>query len=141
MSVLLVLAIGLTARAQDTTITVISNPKGAPSSMRMAELKSVFKGERQRWSDGTKVTIVMMKTTTPIGRNTCSKIYEMSSEAVKRFLVGLQFAGKGDPPVVFNSIQDLEDYVADNPGAIGVTGKFSVGSNIKVVSINGKNSF
>ena len=108
--------------------------------MKMAELRSVFRGERQRWSDETKVIIVMMKTTTPVGKNTCSKIYEWSAEKVRRYLAGLQFAGKADPPIVCNSLEELESVVAENPGAIGITGKFSVSPYIKVIMINGKNS-
>jgi hypothetical protein len=137
----LLLSIGLIARSQDTTITVISNSKGAPSSMKMEELKSILKGEKQRWSDGTKVTIVMMKTSTPIGRNTCAKIYEMSGDKVKRFWAGLQFAGKVDAPTFCNSVEELESFVSENPGAIGITDKFTDTPNTKVTMINGKKSF
>jgi hypothetical protein len=139
--VLLLSVMGIMTYSQDTTITVISNIKGAPSSMKMAELRSVLKGERQRWSDGTKVSIVLMKTTTAIGKNTCAKIYEMSGDKVKRFWAGLQFAGKVDAPTFCNSVEELESVVAENPGAIGVTDKFTDTPNIKVTMINGKKSF
>ena len=135
------LPMGFIAHPQDTTLTVISHTKGAPTNMKMSELKSVLKGERQRWSDNTKVTIVMMKTTTAIGQNICEKIYGMSGDKVRRFWLGLQFAGKVDPPIFCNSLDELESAIADNPGAIGIVDKFTDAPNIKVTMINGKKSF
>jgi hypothetical protein len=133
--------VGLIAGAQDTTLTVISNTKGAPSKMKMSELKSILKGEKQRWSDGTKVSIVLMKTTTPVGQTTCQKIYNMSGDKVKRFWLELSFGGKADPPTFCNSIAELASFVAQNPGAIGILDKVSAGPSIKSIVIDGKNSF
>ena len=99
LSVLLLLSVGFIAKAQETTLTVISNTKGAPSQMKMSELKSVLQGEKQRWSDGTKVSIVLMKTTTAVGISTCKKIYNMSGDEVKRFWLKLSFGGKADAPI------------------------------------------
>jgi ABC-type phosphate transport system substrate-binding protein len=141
VSVLLILAVGLMANSQDTILTVISNSKGAPANMKMAELKSVLKGEKQRWNDGTKVSIGLMMTKTTVGKNTCSKIYEWSTDKVKRYWAGLQIAGKADAPTFCNTVEELESFIADNPGAIGITNKSSVNPNIKVIVIDGKKSF
>lgn len=138
--VLLLLFVGLIAKSQDTTLTVISNIKGAPSNMKMAELKSILNGEKDRWSDKTKVSVVMMKTTTPIGKSACSKIYQMDPEEVATARLLLEFGQKARVKTC-NSIGELESFIAENPGAIGVTGKFSNTPNIKVIMIDGKKSF
>src|SRR5678815_6055920 len=80
LSILLLLFAGLIINAQDATLTAISNPKGAPGTMKMSDLKSIMKGEKQRWGDGTKVSIVLMKTNTSTGEITCQKIYSMSGD-------------------------------------------------------------
>ena len=49
----------------DIALSVIANSKGAPSEISFSKLKSVFRGEQQRWKDGTKVTLALMKTNTP----------------------------------------------------------------------------
>lgn len=139
-SILLLSSLGLIANSQDTTLTVISNIKGAPGNMNMAELRSVLKGEKQRWSDDTKVTIAIMKTNTLIGKNACSKIYGMSGDKVLRLYLELSFVGR-TVAILFNSVQELESFVAENPGAIGITGKFSETPNIKITMITGKKSF
>lgn len=132
---------GVIANGQDMTLIAVSNSKGAPSAMKMSELKSVLKGEKQRWSDGTKVSIVLMKTNTPVGEATCQKIYNMSGDKVKRFWLGLSFSGKADAPIFCNSIAELEAILAQTPGAIGVVDKVSTGTNIKIIMVDGKNSF
>jgi hypothetical protein len=141
LSILVLLFAGLIANAQEATLTAISNPKGAPSTMKMSDLKSIMKGEKQRWSDGTKVNIVLMKTNTSTGEITCRKIYSMSSDKVKRYWLGLSFSGKADAPIFCNSIAELESIVAQTPGAIGIIDKISTGTGIKIIMVDGKNSF
>src|SRR5215468_8200820 len=82
LPVLLLLVTGFIARGQDIQLTAIGNVTGVPSAMKSSELISVLKGEKQRWSDGTKVTIYIMKTTTPVGQSTCKKIYNWSGDKV-----------------------------------------------------------
>lgn len=140
-AILLLLFAGLNINAQDATLTAISHPRGAPSTMKMSDLRAIMKGEKQRWSDGTKVSIVLMKTNTSTGEITCQKIYNMSADKVKRFWLGLSFSGKADAPTFCNSIAELEALVAQTPGAIGVIDKISTSSGIKIITVDGKNSF
>ena len=141
LSALLLLMVGCTANAQEIMLTVISNTKGAPSEMKMSELRSVLKGEKQRWSNGTKVSIFLMKTSTPLGQAICQKVYNMSGDKVKRFWLELSFGGKADAPVFCNTVAELESYVSQNPGTIGILDKGPGTASIKTVAIDGKNSF
>jgi hypothetical protein len=109
--------------------------------MKMSELKTVLKGEKQRWSDGTKVSIFLMKTTTPVGQTTCQKIYNMSGDKVRRFWLEQSFSGKADAPTFCNSVAELESLVSQNPGSIGIVDKGSGSAGIKTIMIDGKNSF
>ena len=94
--------------------------KALRHELKLTELKSIFKGEKQRWRNGNKITIALMKTNTPAGAYTCKKIYDMSGDEVKKFWLALVFQGKADAPEFFNSVAELESFVADNPGAIGI---------------------
>jgi len=141
LSIVLLLITSVIVKGQETILIAISNTKGAPSTMKMTELKSVLKGEKQRWNDGTKVSIVLMKTNTPVGEATCQKIYNMSGDKVKRFWLGLSFSGKADAPIFCNSISELETIVAQTPGAIAILDKISISTNTKTIVVDGKNSF
>lgn len=141
LPVLLLLAMGFMTRAQDIRLTVIGNVTGVPSEMKSSELISVLKGEKQRWSDGTKVNIYIMKTTTPVGQNTCKKIYNWSGDKVKRYWLELSFSGKADAPTFCSTVEELELNVSQNPGAIGVVDRSSASAGVKTILIDGKNPF
>lgn len=123
--------------AQDVELTIVGNSESVPSEMNMAQLKSVLRGEKQRWDDGASVKIALMKTTTPIGKGTCEKIYDMTGNELNKYFLALVFQGKVKAPTFFNSIGELENYISQTPGAIGVSQKVPDSEN-KTVLIDGK---
>jgi len=125
-------------QAQEATLTVISNNNGAPPELRAGALKSILRGERQRWPNGTKVVIALMKTNTPVGSSTVKKIYNMSADELNKYWLALVFQGKATAPTFFNSTNDLEAFVAQTPGAIGITD--NAGSNVRAITVDGKKS-
>jgi hypothetical protein len=128
--------VGFSVHAQDLPLTVVSNSKGAPVEMKFTSLKSILRGEKLRWPDGTKITIALMKTNTPGGSTICKKIYNMSADELNKYWLALVFQGKGQAPVFFNSASELEAFIAQTPGAIGVT--TSTSGNARTVSVDGK---
>ncbi len=135
---MILLFASLTAQAQTENLTIISNDKGAPAALKMSELKSILMGEKQRWHNGNKITIALMKTSTPAGNYTCKKIYDMSGDELKKFWLALVFQGKADPPEFFNSVSEIENFVAENPGAIGVIDQPPAAADTHIVLIDGK---
>lgn len=127
-----------TATSQSPSLTVISNQKGAPSTLNFSELKSIFMGEQQRWRGGTKITIALMKTNTPAGKNTSETIYGMSSDELNKFWLALVFQGKAAAPNFFNSASELENFVAQNPGAIGIVDQVAANDDVKTIQVEGK---
>jgi hypothetical protein len=136
----LFIAASLSVKAQEN-LTVIGNQTGSPSELRFSELRSVFMGEKQRWKGGVKITIALMKTNTAAGKNTSRKIYDMSGDELNKFWLALVFQGKAQAPLFFNSAVDLQNYVAKNPGAIGILDQVVSSDEIKTISIEGKKSF
>lgn len=102
---------------------VIGNSKGSPSELKMMQLQSILKGEKQRWGDGTKVIIALMKTNTPVGSVTSKKVFNMSGDQLNKYWLALVFQGKADAPTFFNSMNELEAFVVQTPGAIGIIGQ------------------
>jgi hypothetical protein len=131
----------LSARSQDTTLVAIGNQVGVPAEIKMSELKAVFRGERQRWGNGTKVVIAMIKSTTPLGNVISEKIYSMNGDEVRGFWAAISFAGKFDPPNVFNTSAEVEIFVSQNPGSIAILNKPSTTADIKTILVSGKKTF
>ena len=135
-SLLAVILLSLPAKAQEG-LTIIGSLESVPTEMAMSQLQSVLKGEQMRWDDGTKVKIALMKTNTPIGTMTSEKIYDMTSNELNKYFLALVFQGKVKAPNFFNSESELETYVEQTPGAIGVL-QNTGNDQVKIVVVDGK---
>src|SRR3954466_56484 len=131
----------INSKAQQSTLPTIANFSGVPADMKQSELKAVLMGETQRWKNGKRVVIALMKTNTPLGKTTSSKIYDMSGDELNKYWLSLVFQGKAQAPVFFTSVSDLQNFVAQNPGAIGIIDKPVASAEIRSVIIDGKPSF
>ncbi|MDH3649023.1 MAG: hypothetical protein OEQ53_05030 [Saprospiraceae bacterium] len=118
-------------------LTVIGNGKSVPSALNMEDLGAILKGETQRWNDGKKIVIALMKTNTPIGSDTCLRVYNMSGNELNKHFLALVFQGRGDAPTFFTSVRDLEEFVSNTPGAIGILDNVSDPST-RVIMVDGK---
>src|SRR5450432_3084447 len=132
---------GISAKSQEKSLFVIANIIGAPREMKLSELKSVFLAERTRWNDGTRIIIAMVTMRSEIGTEIANKIYGMSSDEVRGFWAAITFASKSDPPNIFNKVDEVESFVAANPGAIAITDGAVNTASIKTIIIDGKKSF
>ena len=127
--------------AQEAPLVVVGSQVGVPVDISANELKAVFHGEKQRWGDGTKVVIAMIKSTSPLGIEVSKKVYSMSGDEVRGFWARISFAGKFDPPNVFNTEAEVETFVSQNPGSIAILDKVSNIPDTKTVLVGGKKTF
>lgn len=123
--------------AQDNKLVIVANGESVPNNMDMAQLKGILKGEKLRWNDGSKVSIALMKTNTPIGNSTCEKLYNMTGNELNKYFLALVFQGKVKAPTFFNSTSELEAYIAQTPGAIGVLPE-TKDKLLKIIIVDGK---
>lgn len=125
--------------AQTMQLNVIGNAQSVPGEMNIDQLRTVLKGERLRWDDGVSVKIALMKTNTTIGSYTCERIYNMSTNELNKYFLAQVFQGKVKAPTFFTSKNELEEYVARTPGAIGVSQNTAeLDGEIRLVVIDGK---
>jgi ABC-type phosphate transport system substrate-binding protein len=104
------------------------------------EMKTIMRGERQRWKDGTKVVLALMKTTTPIGELTADKVYKMSASQLNKYWLAQVFQGRVQAPNFFTSESELVEFVRQTKGAIGVVTS-NGGNNSEKVLVEGKTEF
>jgi hypothetical protein len=124
----------------DTPISVFANEKGSPSNLTIKELKAVVQGEKQRWPDGTRISLAFLKTTTPAGNATARKLLNMSGDQFNKYWLALVFQGKATAPMFFSSAQELDNYLSSTPGALGVV---DASSQMKTrnITVDDKKSF
>ena len=124
----------------EIALSVISNSKGAPSEISMSKLKTVFRGEQQRWKDGTKVTLALMKTNTPVGDEIAKRLLGMTSKELNKYFLAQVFQGKMSSPQFFDSEEELITYIKNNVGAIGILGSKNTGG-LNPILVDGKKTF
>jgi hypothetical protein len=129
----------LVVEAQDSGLIVIGSHEDVPSELDRRQLISVLRGEQQRWKEGGNVVLALMEPDTPIGRNICTRVYNMSGNELQKYFLLLVFQGKARAPNFFDSSSELESFVAKTPGAIGVVSQSS-NSSVKTVLVDGKSS-
>ena len=87
----LMLLISFNAQSQTTTLVALGNQSGVPSAMKLSELKSVLMGEKQRWKNGNRILIALMKTNTALGKSTSEKIYDMTGDELNKYWLACFF--------------------------------------------------
>jgi hypothetical protein len=135
--VLLFLLAAPQVRAQDT-LAAIANQNGAPTALSFKELRAVLMGEKQRWDNGTKVVIALIKTNNSLGETICKVVFNMKPDELNKYWLSLVFQGKASAPYFFNSVAELEDFISQNPGAIGITNKAVSSHNVRIITIDRK---
>jgi hypothetical protein len=138
--VLFVSLLTMSFKDDDAAIAVVANDKGAPAALTMKFLKSVVQGDKQRWPDGTKISLAFMKTNTPVGNATAKKLLGMNGDQFNKYWLALVFQGKANAPMFFNTVQELEAYVASTPGSVGIIDA-NHNSKLRSVSVDDKKSF
>ena len=65
----------------------------------------------------------------------------MSGDALLKYWLGQTYQGSAHAPKFFATTSELENFVAENPGAIGVIDQPVANNEIKIISIDGKTQF
>jgi len=138
---LMSLLTGLFLQAQNQSISVIGNPKGTPAELTPTKLQSIFLGEIKTWDNGNTIFLALMKSNTDPGKLTCEKVYQMTCDEVTKFWLGKAMESKTATPSFFNTVNDLQAYVAGKPGAIGIIDGSPPAPGVRVILIDRKKSF
>ena len=134
---LVVLSGSGSASARD--LALVSNKGNGVTTITMAELVRICKGQTGRWPDRRPVVLLMRDPASPEMKLVVEKIYGMTPEAVNDLIVAANHGRMNHPAViVVNSDADVVKRVASTPGAVGLVDVYSINSAVEVVKIGGK---
>ena len=125
---------------QESTLhSVIINAQNPTKEITQAKLTSIMLGEHQRWADGRKVKLALIK----VGLNgsdvVARKVVNMNGQAFSKHWLALIFQ-RGSTPKYFNSEDALVAYVNTTQGAIGVCSE-EIAKDKSILLIDGKTKF
>jgi ABC-type phosphate transport system substrate-binding protein len=141
---LLTLVLGLTTllaspvRAQEAAVAIVVHPETDVDDLTMQELRSIFRGDRQFWGDGRRVTLLVRAPEADERQTILERVYEMNEDQFREFWIGKMFRAEvaAGPKLVYSSDMARE-LVTVIPGAITFVPVSEVSSDSRVVRIDG----
>lgn len=98
------------------------------------ELKSIFTLSTQRWDDGTKITVVLLKNDNSAQRAFLWEYFGLS-QARYREVIAEKISRGANPPIYVLSEFEMVSRIARTPGSIGFAGSAIYDQNVRVVSV------
>jgi ABC-type phosphate transport system substrate-binding protein len=128
------------AHAQDgEPIAIVVNRGNPLSEVSLADLRRIYRGQRGRWSNGRRVTLVMRDPGTPERDAMLRVLYGLDEEEYRRGFLQAIFAGEAsDAPKMLASPNGVLRFVFNVPGAIGYVRASETDSNVKVLRVDGR---
>ena len=133
---LLSLAQGQTASEEG--LAIIVNQSNPVENLSSAELRKVFLGEKSHWTNGRRITLVMMDSG-PERKSVLRDIYHMNEgDLSNHFIHGLFTGEVFVSPKTLATPVEVRKFVFNVPGAIGYLRAADADSSVKVVRIDGR---
>ena len=132
----LVASAATVARAID--IAVVVHPKVKVDDLTFPELRKILLGDRQFWSSGQQVTLIVRAPVAAERTVMLEKIYKMSEAQFRQYWIAKVFRAQATTgPRVVVSNQESVDLVGVLPGAIALVNADDVPAGLKVLQIDG----
>ena len=99
-------------------LTIIGNNLGS-TSLNELQVKDAFKAKNNFWPNGTSLTVCLPETKSSDAAEVSRKLYNKTVSEVQKFWLSQVFQGRSRSPMFFESDEEMMNYVAKTPGAIG----------------------
>ena len=120
-------------------LAVIVNRANPVENLSFAELRKIFRGERNHWPDGRRITIVLREPGQPERAAVLREIYQMSEPDFNRYFLHATFTGEVlSAPKTLATASGVRKFVFNVPGAIGCVRADEVDETVKVIRLDGR---
>lgn len=83
------------------------------------DVRRIFSGQKQQWSDGRKIKVFVLPTTSLEHRDFCRQLLKVFPYQLERIWNQLLYSGQGESPEVVPDVATMQDRVRITKGAIG----------------------
>lgn len=124
--------------AADDCLAIVVNRSNPVENLSFAELRKVFRGEQSHWSNGRRVTVVMLESGKTERQAVLTQIYQMDDKDYNNYFLHNMFTGEVHAaPVALSSSADVLKYVLNVQGAIGYVRTMDADESVKVIRVDG----
>ena len=120
-------------------LAIVVNKTNPMSEVSLSDLRKIYRGQRGRWSNGRRITIVMRDQGTPERSALLRSLYGLDEEDYRRGFLQAIFSGEAnDAPKMLATPNGVLRFVFNVPGAIGYVRASEVDDSVKVLRVNGR---
>ena len=126
--------------AQDTEpLAIVVHRSNPLTEISLADLRRVFRGQRSRWSNGRRVTLVMRGPGAPERDAILRSVYGLDETEYRRASLQAVFGGQtSDAPKTLASSNGVVRFVYNVPGAIGYVRARDADASVKTLRVDGR---
>ena len=125
--------------APDDSLAFVVNRSNPVDSLSFPELRKIFLGEQDHWSNGRRITVVMLEPGKAERQAVLAQIYKMDEKDFNQYFLHSMFTGElHAAPKALGSSTEVLKFVFNIPGAIGYLKPSEVNDSVKVVRIDSR---
>jgi len=123
--------------AGDECLAILVNRSNPVENLSFAELRKVFLGEQNHWSDGRRITLVMLESGKAERQVVLSLIYKMEDKDFNAYFLHHVFTGDVHAaPTTLTTPTEVLKFVSNVQGAIGYLRTAAVDESVKIVRVD-----
>lgn len=124
--------------AQNSDVAIIVNKDVPVDSLSFADVRKLFRGERQFWNSGLRVTLLVRAPVAHERDVVLRKIYEMSEAQYRQYWISKVFRAEvvAGPKIVYTSDMTTE-LVSAIPGAVSFIEADKIPPGFKLLKVDG----
>ena len=126
----------VSAEGLDRSLRVIVNKENKLTTLSSDDLARVFLGKKTLWDSGIRIVPAMPEEESPAGELFLTGTLKKSVNQFRTYWKRLLFSGGGAVPKVFRNSAQTVEFVARQPGGIGVIEASAVDDRVRVVEIS-----
>lgn len=120
-------------------LAIVVNKANPLNEVSLADLRKIYRGQRGRWSNGKRVTIVMRDAGAPERDAILRSLYGLDEENYRRGFLQAIFTGEAnDAPKMLATPNGVLRFVFNVPGAIGYVRASEVDDSVKMLRVDGR---
>jgi ABC-type phosphate transport system substrate-binding protein len=125
--------------APDDSLGIVVNRSNPVENLSFAELRKIFMGEQTHWSNGRRITVVMLEAGKQERQAILTQIYRMDDKDFNKHFIQGMFTGEihAAPKTLATSTEVLK-FVLNVPGAIGYVRGAEADESVKVVRVDSR---
>jgi ABC-type phosphate transport system substrate-binding protein len=125
------------AALQTEPLAIVVNRSNTVDDLSTADLRKIFLGERTRWPNGRRITLVMRQPGEPERAAVLNAVYQMTETEFNNHFLHSIFSGEVFiSPKTLATAEGVRKFIFNVPGAIGYLRSSDVDSTVKVIRID-----